>query len=171
MYSRCYFRSKADFVFGGGTNFPHPPPVFENLISPSFAIMMMLCEKKKKSSVVLGFQRGLSISGGEFAKTQTAGMASKCPMVRKSSRIDLKFSGQGNFGVGIANPASELPNSILLTRYAVAHSCMLLLQIREKNANKKYPVFLAPTPLLALLSTRVVNRRIPRSWGVHACLT
>ena len=135
---------------------------------------MMLSEKKiKKSTVVLGFQRGLSISGGEFAKTQTAGMEPKCPLVKKSARIDLKLSGQGNFGVAITNPASELPKSILLMRCRVAHSsCMLfLLQIREKNAKKKYPVFLAPTPLLALLSTRVVNSRIPRSWGAHACLT
>ena len=138
----------------GGQLFPIPPPVFENLIPPSFAIMMMLSEKKiKKSTVVLGFQRGLSISGGEFAKTQTAGMEPKCPLVKKSARIDLKLSGQGNyFGVGITNTPSELPNSISLTRYRVAHSCMFLLQIREKIAKKKYPVFLAP--LLALLSTR-----------------
>ena len=85
----------------------------------------------------------------------------------KSARIDLKLSGQGNFGVGITNPASELPNSISLTKYRVAHSCIFLLQIREKNAKKKYPVFLATTPLLALLSTGVVNSRIPRSWGAH----
>ena len=65
----------------------------------------------------------------------------------KSARIDLKLSGQGNFWVGITNPASELPNSTSLTRYRVAHSCMFFLQIREKNAKKKYPVFLEPTPL------------------------
>ena len=34
----------------------------------------------------------------------------------KSARIDLKLSGQGNFGVGITKPASELPNSISLRR-------------------------------------------------------
>ena len=88
-------------------------------------------------SVVLGFQRGLSISGGEFAKTQTAGMEPKCPLVAKSAQINLNLSGQGNFGVGITNPASELPNSISLTRYRAPQSCMFLLQIREKKRQEK----------------------------------
>ena len=73
------FRGKADFFLGGGQLFLIPPLVFENLIPPHFAIMTML--RKKKTFVVLGFQRGLSISGGEFAKTQTAGMAPKYPPV------------------------------------------------------------------------------------------
>ena len=38
------FRAKADFFGGRGQLFPNPPPVFENLIPPSFALMM-LCEK------------------------------------------------------------------------------------------------------------------------------
>ena len=37
------------FFLGGGQLFPIPPPVFENIIPPSFATMMMLCEKKKKN--------------------------------------------------------------------------------------------------------------------------
>ena len=41
------FRAKADFFFEGGQLFPIPSPVFENLIPPSLAKMMMLCEKNK----------------------------------------------------------------------------------------------------------------------------
>ena len=42
-YRRFYF-------FLGGQRFPIPPPVFENLLPPSFAITMMLCEKQKQNN-------------------------------------------------------------------------------------------------------------------------
>ena len=42
----------------------------------------------------------------EFLKTQDPGMVLKHPRFSKSCQIDLRIPGQGNFGVGITNPAS-----------------------------------------------------------------
>ena len=44
----------------------------------------MMISKKKKCTVP-GFQPGVSISGGEFAKPQTAGMALNIPRFEKGS--------------------------------------------------------------------------------------